>query len=134
MRRLFIVLGIIAAVLALILAVTPLSQLGFIPAAVALIFGLVAYYISKRNESPKKMVQLIFLMTVVALTLTTYKMIFTTVEVGDTEELQLKEEASIEDSKEILEDLDLDDLELEMDDSEFEIEADDIINLEGLEE
>ena len=135
MRRFFIVLGLVAAVLALILAVTPLSKLAYIPSLAALIFGLIAFYFSKQKQLPKKAVQLIFLLTIIALSLTTYKAIFNTVELGDTEELKLKEEASIEDSKEILEELDLEDIDLEIDDTNLQmIENEELPDLEGLEE
>ena len=138
MRLLFIVLGFIGAVLALILAVTPLSQIAYLPAIVALIFAFIAFYISKRKQSPKKSVQLIFLLTIISLVLTTYKSVFNSTEVGNLEEFELKEEASIEDSKEILEGLDLegiDDLEIEFDDTDLEnIEIEESPNLEGLED
>lgn len=135
MRSLFIVLGFIAAVLALILAVTPLSQIAYLPAVAALIFGFIAFYISKRKQMPKKTVQLIFILTFISLVLTTYKSIFNTAEVGDLEELELKKEASIEDSKEILEGLDIDELDMDIDTSEFEmLEPEDFPDLEDLEE
>ncbi len=126
MRRLFIVLGFISAVLALIIAVTPLSQIAYVPAVAALIFALIAFYMAKQKQYPKKSIQLIFLLTFIALVLTTYKSVFNAAEVGNLDELELKEEASIEDSKELLEELDL-----EIDESELEIETED---LEGLQE
>ncbi|OBX24959.1 hypothetical protein LX77_01793 [Gelidibacter algens] len=126
MRRLFIVLGFISAVLALIIAVTPLSQIAYVPAVAALIFALIAFYMAKQKQYPKKSIQLIFLLTFIALVLTTYKSVFNVAEVGNLDELELKEEASIEDSKELLEELDL-----EIDESELEIETED---LEGLQE
>lgn len=107
MRRLFIVLGFVAAVLALVIAVTPLSQLAFIPGVAALVFALIAFYISRRKQYPKKSIQLIFLLSLISLVLTTYKAVFTTAQVGNLEELELKEEASMEDSKELLENLDI---------------------------
>lgn len=126
MRSLFIVLGFIAAVLALILAVTPLSQIAYIPAVTALVFALIAFYISRQKQYPKKSIQLIFLLTFIALVLTTYKSIFDTAEVGNLDELELKEEASMEDSKEILEELDF-----EVDESDLElIETEDLDVLE----
>lgn len=135
MRQLFIVLGIIAAVLALILAVTPLSQIAYLPAIVALIFGGVAFYISKRLHSPKKTIQLIFILTVIALFLTTYKSIFNQAEVGDLDEFELKKEASIEDSKEILEGLEIDEMDFDIDTSELELlEPEDFPDLEDLQE
>lgn len=133
MRSLFIVLGIIAAVLALVLAVTPLSQIAYMPAIAALIFGFIAFYISKRKQSPKKTVQLIFLLTFIALVLTTYKAIFNTPEVGNLDELELKEETSKEDSKEILEELDLDDREIDATETDM-LETDTPRKLEVLED
>ena len=120
MRSLFIILGIVAAALSLILSVTPLSKIAFLPAAVALIFGFIAFYMSKEKKMPKKSVQLIFLLTAISLILTTYKSIFQTVEVGNLDELELKEEASMKDSKEILEDLDLDEIDLDLDTTELD--------------
>lgn len=133
MRSIFIILGFITAVMALVLAVTPLSQIAYLPAIAALIFGLIAFYISKRKHTPKKSVHLIFLLTIISLVLTTYKNVFHTAEVGDLEGLQLKEETSIEDSKEILEGLNLD--EIQIDDTDLNsIEIDELSDLEGLED
>ena len=135
MRTLFIVLGLIAAGLAVIMAVTPLSQIAYLPAVAALVFGFVAFYLSKRQQSPKKTVQLIFLLTMISLVLSTYKLIFNTAEVGNLEELELKQEASVEDSKEILEELDIDDLDMDTETSELDlIENQDFRDIEDLEE
>ncbi|MBA6151319.1 FUSC family protein [Gelidibacter maritimus] len=133
MRSLFIVLGIITAVLALILAVTPLSQIAYIPAVAALIFGFVAFYISKRTQMPRKTVQLIFILTIISLVLTIYKSIFNTAEVGNMEELELKKEASMEDSKEILEGLEIDEMDLDSSESDA-LEIEELPDLEDLEE
>ncbi|MEO6347643.1 MAG: FUSC family protein [Aquaticitalea sp.] len=110
MRRLFIILGFIASILAVILSVTPFSKIAFIPAVVAAIFGLIAFYISRQKQYPKKSIQLIFLLTVISLTITTYKAVFTVVEVGNVEGLQLKEKESEENAIEELEGLDLEDV------------------------
>ncbi|RKE94907.1 FUSC family protein [Ichthyenterobacterium magnum] len=110
MRKLLIILGFITATLAVILAVTPLSKMAFIPAILAFIFGLIALKFSKAKQLSKKSIQLIFLLTIISISLATYKTIFQTSEVGDTQELELRDEESVEDSKEILEDLDLDEL------------------------
>lgn len=135
MRQLFIILGIITAVLAIILAVTPLSQIAYLPAIVALIFGLIAFYMSKKKNLPKKTIQLTFILTAIALILSTYKFIFSQAEVGNIEELELKEEASIEDSKEILEGLEIDEMDMDIDTSELEIiDIDGLPDLEDLEE
>lgn len=123
MRRLFIILGFIAAILTVILAVTPLSKLAFLPAVAALIFGLIAFYISRKQNNPKKSIQIIFLLTIISLGITTYKAVFETTEVANVEELEIKESESIEDSKDILETLDLEDVDLEgLEDIELESE------------
>ena len=50
-----------------------------------------------------------FLITIIALTVTTYKAIFNTVEVGDTQELQDKEAVSEEEAIEELNDIEIED-------------------------
>src|SRR5690606_19941794 len=123
MRCLFIILGFIAAILTVILAVTPLSKLAFLPAVAALLFGLIAFYISKKENNPKKSIQIIFLLTIISLGITTYKSIFETTEVSDIEALEIKETESIEDSKDILETLEIDEIDMEgLEEIELEIE------------
>ncbi|MEZ4803517.1 MAG: FUSC family protein [Gelidibacter sp.] len=122
MRRLFIILGFIASILAVILSVTPLFKIAFIPAIAALVFGLIAFYLSRQKQYPKKSIQLIFLLTIISLTMTTYKTIFTVAEVGDVEGLELKERESEEKAIEELEDLNLDDI--NMDDTSNPMETD----------
>lgn len=106
-----LILGFISAILAVLLAVTPLFKIAFIPGVLALIFGILAIYVSKQDA--KKSIQLIFLLTIIALALTTYKSVFQKVEVGNTEDLIEKENESQEDAIEELEGLDLDELDLE---------------------
>jgi hypothetical protein len=57
---------------------------------------------------PKKSIQLVFLLTIIALSLTTYKSIFITVKVGDTEEQIQKENESEQEALETLEDIEID--------------------------
>jgi membrane protein implicated in regulation of membrane protease activity len=108
MKTLFVVLGFIASILSIILAVTPLFKIGYIPSIAALVFGLVALYISKNKQLQKKSIQLVFLMTLIALAITTFKTVFNTVEVGNTEELIQKEEDSEQEAIETLEDIEID--------------------------
>ena len=130
MRSLFIILGFIATVLALVLAVTPLSQMAYLPAIAALIFGGIAFYISNQKRSPDKSVHLIFLLTTISLVLTTYKVIFNTNDNDSLQELQLKEETSTEDSKQILDESDLGENDIDYRDM---IETPELPELEGLE-
>lgn len=124
MRRLFIILGFIASIAAVILSVTPLSKIAYLPAVAALVFGLIAFYVSRQKQYPKKSIQLIFMLTIISLTITTYKAVFTVVEVGNVEGLQLKEQESEEKAIEELEGLDLEDI--DMDDTQQTIEFDSI--------
>lgn len=131
MKKLFIILGILASVLAVILSVLPLSNLAFLPAIAAFIFALIAFYISNKENSSKKTIQLIFLLTIIALSISTYKSLFHTVEVGNTEELQEREKQSEENAIEELEGLDLEEIDIdEIDIDEIDIEEIDLEDVE----
>ncbi|MFC0604216.1 FUSC family protein [Winogradskyella pulchriflava] len=108
MKKLFIILGFIAAIIAVILAVTPLSNLAVFPIVVGFISGLVILFLSKKDNVKTKTIQYIFLLLIIALGLTIYKSIYYTSEVGDTEQLEERDKKNLEDSKEILEDIEID--------------------------
>jgi len=107
MRKLFITLGIIAAIIAVILSALPLFNVAIIPAIAALVFGFIAFYLSKKENESKKAVQLIFLLSIISLGLTTYKSIFNKTEVGDTKALELRVQEAEDNAIEELEGLDL---------------------------
>ena len=113
MKKVLIVLGFIAAVLSVVLAVTPLSNLAVIPVIFGFLCGLGILFLSKKSNTKTKSIQYIFILVIIALSLTIYKGIFTKTEVGDVEALETKEEESVEDSKDILEELDLEDIDTE---------------------
>lgn len=110
MIRLFTIVALIAAVFSVVLSVLPVSNLAIFPAITSLLFGLLAHYLSKKRGTVKKIIQFIFLLTIIALVVTTYKAIFTVTEVTDTKELKAKETESKKEAIEDLEDLDLDDV------------------------
>src|SRR5690606_8141628 len=113
MKQVFIILGFIAAILATILSVLPLSNLAIFPAIAALIFASIAFYLTKKARNVKKIIQFTYLLTITALSITIYKSVFTKVEVADTEELIIKEEASEQEAIEELEELDLENIDIE---------------------
>ena len=113
MKVLFRVLGLISAAMAVVLSILPLSNLAFIPAIAALVFGLIAFLMAKQHQEPRKSIQLIFILTIIALSLATYKFMFSESEVGNTEELQETEQKSEEEAIEELEGLEIDDIDLE---------------------
>ncbi|WP_452229175.1 MULTISPECIES: FUSC family protein [unclassified Lacinutrix] len=107
MRKLFIILGIIAAIIAIILSSLPLFNMAFIPAIAALLFGIIAFYLSKKENESRKPVQLIFLLTLVSLSLSTYKAIFNETEVGNTEALDVRVQEAEDNAIEELEGIDI---------------------------
>lgn len=107
MRKTAIILGFIFSIIAVLLAVLPFSNFAFIPAIIAFILGIIAFLKSKAEGTKKHTIQLIFLLTIIALALATYKSIYTTTEVGDTEELEQRDEDSLEDSMDELEDIEI---------------------------
>lgn len=107
MKKLVIILGIITATLAVVLSVLPLSNLTYIPAIAALILGLFAMYLTRGNNESKKIIHLLLLITIISLAIATYKSIFNTVEIGNTEQLEEREIESEEKAIEELEELGL---------------------------
>ncbi|GAA4883552.1 hypothetical protein GCM10023311_02160 [Flaviramulus aquimarinus] len=118
MKKLFTTLAILASILAIILSVLPVSNLAVIPAIAALIFGLIAFYLSKKTGHIKKIIQFTFLLTIMALIIITYKAIFTETEVSSTKGLEATETKLEEEALEELEGLEID--EIEIDETELE--------------
>ncbi|WP_370476481.1 FUSC family protein [Tamlana flava] len=118
MKRLFTILAIIASVFAIILAVLPVSNFAVFPSIAALIFGLIAFYLSKKSGQVKKIIQFSFLLTIMALGITIYKAIFTEAKVADTEALEATEIKLEEEALDELEGIEIE--EVEIDESELE--------------
>ncbi|WMI64880.1 FUSC family protein [Aestuariibaculum sp. YM273] len=131
MRKTLTILAVVASVFAIIFSVLPISNLAIFPAIAALLFAGGAFYLGKKTGEIKKLVQFSFLLTIMALAVTTYKAAFTVTEVENTEALEAKEEEFEEAAIEELEglEIDIDESELgglEIDDSEIEtLEIDD---------
>jgi membrane-bound ClpP family serine protease len=115
MKRLLIILGFIASILAVVLSVTPFFKIAYLPAIGALIFGLLSLYISDKRLTSKKSIHLILLLTIISLTVVTYKVIFNVTSLGNVDSLELKEKASEEDALKALEGLDLETLDVDPD-------------------
>lgn len=131
MKKIFTILAIIASVLAIIFSVLPISNLALFPAAAALIFGFVAFYLSKKTGEVKKVIQFSFLLTIAALAIVTYKSVFTETEVASTEIIDAKEAESAAEAMDDLEgleieDLEIDDADLEFDDAELEMDSEEL--------
>ena len=108
MKKLILVLGFILSILALILAFTPLFSIAVIPAVIALLIGFIVLFLYKGSENnPKKPTVYIFLIALIALAFSTYKILFITAELGNVEDLELKEKTSEDNAKELLEGLEI---------------------------
>lgn len=102
-KKIFIVLGFIAAIIAVILSVTSLSNLAVTPIIIAFVCGIIVLYLSNKQKAKTKTIQYIFLLVIISLGLTIYKGIVQTTDIGDTEQLEQPGKENIEDSKEVLE-------------------------------
>jgi len=107
MRNLCAILGIISAILAVVLSALPFFNMAFIPAIAALIFGFIAFYLSKKQNLTNKKVQLIFLLTIIALIISTYKAIFYEAEIGNTDALEVREEQGKENALDELDNIEI---------------------------
>lgn len=113
MKQLSTILAVIASFIAIIFSVLPISNLAIFPAIAALVFGFIAFYLSKKTGHVKKIIQFTFFLTIISLFITIYKAVFTNTEVGNTQELINKEEASKEEAIEELESLDIEEIDFE---------------------
>lgn len=127
MKKLFTILALIAALIAIIFSVLPISNLTVFPAVLALVFGLIAFYLSKKTGAVKKIIQFTFLLTIIALFITIYKAIFTETKVTNTENLEATETKLEEEAIEELKELEIDGTELEsIDTDDIEISDKDL--------
>lgn len=105
MRITYIILGIISAIIAITLSILPFGLIALIPAGIAFILGLLALSASKKEGKSKLPVNLIFLLTVISLVITTYRSITNENKIEvDTEFLE-KEKESEEKAIDELEDI-----------------------------
>ena len=109
MRNFVKIIAFIAAILALVLAVTPLSNIALFPLLAAIVLAILLYFLSKKQDKSKKPVQYILLLSIVALGFMIYKSLFTetTVKEEAQEEMNIKEQESQEESLKELEALDI---------------------------
>lgn len=88
MKKSFIILGFTSAIVAVILAATPLFKISVAPIIIAFISGLIILFLSKKLKTKTKVIQYIFLLVIIALSLTIYKGVVNTSEIENTEQLE----------------------------------------------
>lgn len=103
-KKVVIIIGFIASILAVIIAVTPQYNLAVAPISVAFLCGLILLFISKKENKKTKTIQYIFIMVIISLSLTIYKTIFSETELDPEEPVEIGTEENLEASTKLLED------------------------------
>lgn len=104
MRLLLTILGLIGAILAIVLCILPLEQIAIIPGIIAIMSSLLALYLAK-NEG-KKLIKFTLAITVIAIVLIAYKMLFAsesevTIDENFIEQSEKSEEKAIEELEDL---------------------------------
>lgn len=103
-KKIAIVIGFIAGILAVVLAVTPLFNLAITPIVVAFLSLSIILFLSKKQHTKTKTIQYIFLLVTISLSLTLYKSVLSKKEIDNTEQPEQLNDENLENSKEIPED------------------------------
>jgi len=111
MRTLFIILGFLSGIFAIALSILPFGYIALIPAILGLVFGYLAMTASKKEGRSSIPSNLIFLVSIIALLLTTYRIVFTENKVEADSEFIEKEKESKEEAIEELEEIEVEDIE-----------------------
>ncbi|MFD2550705.1 FUSC family protein [Bizionia sediminis] len=112
MKKILTLGSLLCAVFAILLAVLPLSNFAFLPAGLGALLAGSAFYVALKQKQPTHSIKLAFLLLSIALVLASYKLLFTSLKVENTEELQQTEQQSEQEAIETLEELNLDDIEM----------------------
>ena len=92
MKKLFTVIGMIAAITAVVMSSTLYYDLAILPLIIAFVSGIILIYISKKEHSKTKPIQYIFLLVIFSLSLTIYKSVTSTI--VDEQAIQTEQEST----------------------------------------
>lgn len=122
MRIVFISIAAIAAFLGIIMTILPFGTIGILPGIVALVAGLGAFYISKKQLKPRKLSLLFAIIGVLVLLGSGSKSLWVKDEIAVDKEFEKKEEKSKEEAIEDLKEIenDLEEIESDLEDIESE--------------
>ncbi len=104
MKKLLVILGFTAAILAAILSVTSYSNLAILPIIIAFISGLGLIYLSNKKKTKIKTVQYIFLVLIMALGQCIYNGVYSKDETVKTDQLDKNEEDKPEKDEKLIND------------------------------
>ncbi len=74
MKTLFSILGLLSSILAFILAVLPTEKIAIIPAILAILFALIAFFLDKKGIH--KLLKVVLAISFISLLVITYKILF----------------------------------------------------------
>ena len=103
MKKLFIILGLVSAIVATILSVSKFQNLAVTPIIIAFISGLIVLFLSKKEHTKTKTIQYIFLLVIISLSLTIYKGVISPTNIDEIEQLEQQDEKNTDKPKEIIE-------------------------------
>ena len=106
MRTLFILLGIISAILGLALSILPFGKIALIPIIASFIFGVIAFKLSQKERLNTTVIKITFAIIIIALALNIYNSLKPNEIIEDKEQIE-KEIQSEEEDLEELEGLDI---------------------------
>lgn len=102
MKKTFIIIGFICAIVAAVLASSSYSNLAIIPIIIAFSSGVFLLLLSKKDKSKPKPIQYIFILSIIALGLTIYKGVFAPSKETNADLKELQIEDTIENSEELI--------------------------------
>lgn len=102
MKKLFIILGLVSAIVATILSVSKFQNLAVTPIIIAFISGLIVLFLSKKEHTKTKTIQYIFLLVIISLSLTIYKGVISPTNIDEIEQLEQQDEKNTDKPKEII--------------------------------
>ncbi len=109
MRLLLTIIALISATLGLALSILPFQKIALIPIVLAFVLGFIVFKMTQKEGKNTKFVKVIFLVTIVALSLSIYRSIFDENIVENDVETINRDAQSEEDAVEELESIEIED-------------------------
>ena len=99
------ILGLVFGILGLVLAFLPLGSISVLPGGIGLLLGVLAYFIAKNVEMKKTIIYIVLIISLVGILISGFKIVFVEEEVAVDTEFIEKNEQSLDDAKDVLDEL-----------------------------
>ncbi|MBG7613154.1 FUSC family protein [Polaribacter sp. BAL334] len=107
MKKVVTIIAFVSAIIALIFSFLPVYIIAYYPAIVAALFCGILWKINQKSNTNSTTFKVLVFLIIASLSITSYRVFFTTSEVSDTKNIQQKEQQSEEEAIEELEGLEL---------------------------